>query len=124
MTSQNLSYQYFLLLKASIQMSSAFSEGNIHMAHKNGKTVHSKWNIRVVRELNTMSFLYHIVHSSHGNMSGVGNSNKPDFVVFLSVSISVVKHHDHTLFAIIQSFDAIYNLELLTVYISKIQISK
>lgn len=124
LTSQNFSYQCFLLLKANIQMPSALSQGNIHMAHKNGKTVHSRWNIRVVHELNTISSLYNVIHSSHGNMPGAGNSNKPDFMVFLSVSVSVIKHHHHTLFTIIQSFDAIYNLELLTVYISKIQINK
>lgn len=71
------------------------------MAHKNGKTVHSKYSIRVVHELNTISTLYNIVHSSHGNMSGAGNSDKPDFMFFLSVSISVFKHRGHTLLTII-----------------------
>lgn len=104
LTGQNLSYQYFLLLKANIQMPSAFFQGNIYMAHKNGKTVHSKYNIRVVHELNTISTLYNIVHSFHGNMSGAGNSDKPDFMFFLSV----FKHHGHTLFTIIQSFYAVY----------------
>lgn len=68
--SQNLSYQYFLLLKPNIQMSSAFRQGNIHiMAHKNSKTVEYKscsWNWHHL-------LLYNTVHSHHDNISRAGN---------------------------------------------------